>query len=675
MIEFLAIFARWLQLAANMFLIGSSVFLAIALHSRAILSGTWITRLERALPLFAGTLVFGLLAVLAISSALATGITEHAWQPASWYAFLTKTRTGHVWMWREGFALLALGAAFLIRSSSSDRAQWKYGLCATLAIITLSLGSLSSHSAAEEISVTAILPYVLHIVLAGVWFGALPAFLLIIFTKKTGQIREEIDQTGIQTLKRFSVMAMPVMLGIILSGVIVADSMLDEIYGALVATTYGWLILAKISLLILVLMIASRARSVWLPSLAQGQALAAIGGQNLRKWVRIEFVIAFLLVILATVLANTIPAKHTVIEVWPYPFRFSIDATWEYQSVRTQVWIGMSLLLLAVGLAIIGKMKKWAMKQRVGATGAVVASAMAVMLPPLAVQAYPETYLSTPVPFDSISITNGSGFYSENCVTCHGPQGKGNGVLAKSFTKPPADLLTEPHTERHTAGDFFNWLSKGIPDTGMPGFEDKLDEEERWDVVNYIHAMSRGYQARLMSPKVVPDEPSQGPPNFSYTAHDGSSGILQDFWYKKAVLLVLFSWPESRARLDQLRMAYDKLANGNAEVLAIPMHDLDSQSLAEITADVPFPVVTQGAKEITQSYILYRRTLGRPDLLGDGSVPDHLELLIDRFGYLRARWIPLADGEGWTNMNLLMKQVAQLKQEKEILPPPDDHVH
>ena len=194
-------------------------------------------------------------------------------------------------------------------------------------------------------------------------------------------------------------------------------------------------------------------------------------------------------------------------------------------------------------------------------------------------------------------------------------------------------------------------------------------------MVNYIHAMSRGYQARLMGPKVVPDDPSQGPPNFSYTAHDESQGILQDFWYKKAVLLVLFSWPESRERLDQLRMAYDKLGNGNAEILAIPMHDLDSQSLAEITANIPFPVVTQGAKEITQSYILYRRTLGRPDLLGEGSIPDHLEFLIDRFGYLRARWIPVADGDGWTNMNLLMKQIAQLKREKEILPPPDDHVH
>lgn len=675
MIEIIAAFARWFQLAANMILIGSSIFLAIAAYSRETHSSSWVIRIERVLPWLASTLVLGLLAVLAISSALATGITEHAWQPGSWYAFLTKTRTGNVWMWREGFALLSLGAALYIKHSSSDRAQWRYVLCATLAIIALSVGSLASHSAAEEMSVTSILPYALHIVLAGVWFGALPAFLLIIFTKKTEQSREEVDQSGIQTLKRFSVMAMPVMLGVIASGVIVADRTVDTIYAALVATEYGWLLITKIILLIFVLVIASRARSVWLPSLAQGQALAAIGGKNLRKWVRIEFVLAALIVLLATIIANTIPAKHAIIEEWPYPFRFSIDATWEDPSVQMRVWVGGALLLLAGGLIIFGRIKKWAVKRRIGIPGAVVASAMAIMLPPLAVQAYPETYLNTPVPFDTISISNGSGFFKENCVTCHGPQGKGNGILAKSFAKPPADLLTEPHTERHTAGDFFNWLSKGIPDTGMPGFADKLGEEDRWDVVNYIHAMSRGYQARLMNPKVVPNKPSLGPPNFSYSAHNESRGILQDFRQQKSVLLVLFSWPESKTRIDQLRKTYDKLKEGSAEVLAVPMNVIDPQEIEEITENIPFPVVTQGAEEITRSYILYRRTLGRPDLLGEGSVPNHLEFLIDRFGYLRARWIPVADGDGWTNMNLLMQQVAQLKREKEILPPPDDHVH
>ncbi|MCK5435427.1 MAG: CopD family protein, partial [Nitrosomonadaceae bacterium] len=480
-----------------------------------------------------------------------------------------------------------------------------------------------------------------------------PAFILILFTKDTGQLpREDVEQSGVQTLKRFSVVAMPVMLGIIVTGVIVADRTVDTNYGALVATEYGWLLSTKIALLVTILIIASRARSSWLPSLVQGRDSVAHGGQMLRKWVRIEFVLALLIVLLATILANTIPAKHAIIEEWPYPFRFSIDATWEDPAVRMRVWWGLGLLFLASGIIVVGRAKKWMAKRRFGIPAILIVCALAVVLPPLAVQAYPETYLNTPVPFDSISISNGSQLFSGNCVVCHGPQGKGNGVLAKSFSKLPADLLTEPHTERHTAGDFFNWLTRGIPDTGMPGFVDKLDEEGRWDVVNYIHAMSRGYQARLMNPKVVPNKPSQGPPNFSYSAHNGSSGILQDFWYQKAVLLVLFSWPESRARIDQLRTVYDALSEGNVEVLAVPMNDLDPKNMAEITASIPFPVVTQGAKEITQSYILYRRTLGRPDLLGEASFPTHLEFLVDRFGYLRARWIPEADGEGWTNIDL-----------------------
>jgi copper resistance protein D len=265
--------------------------------------------------------------------------------------------------------------------------------------------------------------------------------------------------------------------------------------------------------------------------------------------------------------------------------------------------------------------------------------------------------------------------YTSNCVPCHGPQAKGNGVLAKTFVKQPVDLLTEPHTAKHTAGDFFHWLTYGIPDTGMPAWADKLSEEDRWDVVNFLHALSRGYQARLISPRVLPDQPYMAPQNFSFSAHDGSSGTLKDFRLQKAVLLVLFSWPESRERLDQLRTVYDTIHSGNTVVLAVPVNDPNPQDMATITTSMPFPVVTQGATEIARSYTLFRRTLANPDLLGEGTSPKHMEFLLDRFGYLRARWIPEVDGAGWTDTGALMMQISQLNREKQILPPPDDHVH
>nr|WP_258192118.1 c-type cytochrome [Nitrosospira sp. Nsp5] len=342
-----------------------------------------------------------------------------------------------------------------------------------------------------------------------------------------------------------------------------------------------------------------------------------------------------------------------------------------------RAWAGIALLLLAGGALAYGRARHWDKKRRIGLPALAAVLALAVGLPPLAIDAYPETYRKTPVPFDTISIANGSTLFAENCVACHGLQGKGNGVLAKTFAKPPVDMLTEPHTAKHTAGDFFHWLTFGIPDTGMPVFADKLSEEERWDVVNFLHAMSRGYQARLMSPRVVPDQPqpSLGPPNFSYTAHDGSSGTLKDFRGQKNVLLVMFSWPASRERMEQLSALNAQLNTANTVLLAVPEDDPDSQEIAQMTAQVPFPVITQGAAEIVRSYTLFRRTLNKPDLLGEGSLPPHLEFLVDRFGYLRARWIPEADGPGWDNTGMLLQQLAQLNREKEILPPPGDHVH
>ena len=673
MIEVIGALFRWLQLASNMILIGGCVFLAIAARAKTAFDAPWLARLERALPWLSVTLLLGLLGLLATTTAQATGMAENAWRPGAWLELLQKTRIGLIWTVRAALALILFGVALYVRFSS--RARWQYVLCATVAALTLAAGSLASHSAADELSVKSVLPYALHIILASVWFGGLPAFLTILFAATGKRSHEDADRSDIQTLKHFSAMALPVMIAVVATGIIVADRMVDTSYASLVATSYGWLLNTKLALLAVILMIAARARLVWLPSLGQSEDVAAAGGRGLRRWVTVEVVLAAALVLVATVLANAVPAKHDVIENWPYPFRFSIDATWGQWSVMIRAGVGVALLGLAGGTVALGRTKRWKTKWRIAIPAALAAGALAVAMPPLAVPAYPETYRKTPVPFDAISVANGVTLFAANCVACHGPQAKGNGVRAKELAKQPVDLLTEPHTALHTAGDFFHWLTYGIPGTGMPEFSDELSEEDRWDVVNFLHALSRGYQARLINPYVAPNQPYMAPQNFSYSAHDGASGTLKDFRRQKTVLLVLFSWPESRTRLDQLRLAYATLRGGNTVVLAVPVNGLNPQDLAAITADMPFPVATQGAPEIVRSYALFRRTLSNPDLAGEGTTPKHMEFLMDRYGYLRARWIPAVDGTGWTDIGELMRQIDQLNREKEIRPPPDDHVH
>jgi len=556
---------------------------------------------------------------------------------------------------------------------TSPAAQWRYIICASTAALTLTLGSLASHSAAEEQAVVATVTYALHLIVASVWFGGLPGVILVASTATTGST-DDRSRAG-EMLSRFSTLALPTMIAVIVSGLVVANRMIDTNYAGLVATTYGWLLLVKLTLLAIILVIASRAKSVWVPSLRQSPDPATAGGHKLRTWVRIEFVLAILLVIVATLLANAVPAKHDVIENWPYPFRFSIDANWVDPLVRTIVLTGLVFLITAGITIVLGRKKQWETSWRIAVPAILGILGLGATLYPLSVQSYPETYRKTPVPFDSISIANGVDLFAANCVPCHGPQAKGNGILAKTLPKQPVDLLTEPHTAMHTAGDFFHWLTYGRFNGVMPAFGEKFSEEERWDLLNFLHANSRGYQSRIITPRILPEQPFMATPNFSYTAHDGSSGTLKDFRGKQNLLLVLFSWPESRVRLDEMRAASTTITAKGTSILAVPMTDLPFDELSSIAQGMPFPVVTQGGREIARSYALFRRTLSIPDLFGEGTRPKHMEFLIDRFGYLRARWIPNGDGAGWTDMGLLAQQITQLNQEGELLPPPGDHVH
>ncbi|SFL74297.1 CopD family protein [Nitrosomonas communis] len=675
MIEITATLARWSQLTANLILFGSCIFLAIVGQQKAVFETSWVSRLEKGFPWLAGVVLLGLIAILAMTTGEATGRVVNTWSPVAWFEIVQQTRVGHLWAARALLAVVLFSVILYVQRLS--RVRWHYILWAVAASFPLIAGSLMSHSGAEEISFSSIAPYALHILLAGIWFGALPAFLLIIYDSRRASDKTS-SQLNAASLKQFSVIALPVMLLIMATGLMLADRMVKTYYHALVASSYGWLLNFKLAILALILFIAHRARYRWLPLFSQFENTEQVktGAEHLRKWVGFEFILALLLVLLAIMLANTLPAKHVLIENWPYPFRFSINATWEEPNVQELVWTGAALLLIALLTIWLGRKKNWTWKKRILVPGALMVIALAIALPPLAIEAYPETYQKTPVPFDAISISNGSLLYAEHCASCHGPQGKGNGELADTLSTEPTDLLTKPHTARHTVGNFFHWLSHGIPGTDMPGFAAVLSEENRWDIVNYLHALSRGFDARLLGTMIMPESPDFGAPVFSYFAHDGSGGSLKDFRLQKNILLVLFSWPQSQQRLSQLKEAYENFSlTHNTEIMAVPMRAPNEQELRDIKSSITFPVVTEGWQEISKSYLLYRRNRTVPDLLGKGMTPGHMEFLIDRFGYLRARWVAQFDGFGWLNVGVLTQQLRQLNQEGQIMPPPGDHVH
>jgi mono/diheme cytochrome c family protein len=93
-----------------------------------------------------------------------------------------------------------------------------------------------------------------------------------------------------------------------------------------------------------------------------------------------------------------------------------------------------------------------------------------------------------PIPPDDRSLAIGQEVYANNCATCHGESGRGDGPAGLRLVPRPADLRIHTQPGVHTDGELFYWVSYGFPNSAMPAWKDQLTEEERWSVINYIRA-------------------------------------------------------------------------------------------------------------------------------------------------------------------------------------------
>ena len=75
-----------------------------------------------------------------------------------------------------------------------------------------------------------------------------------------------------------------------------------------------------------------------------------------------------------------------------------------------------------------------------------------------------------------------------NCVTCHGPNGKGDGPAAAALPPPkPADW-TSSKLAAESDGELFWKISNGRG--AMPPWK-HLPEKDRWEIVNYIRTLQK----------------------------------------------------------------------------------------------------------------------------------------------------------------------------------------
>ena len=115
---------------------------------------------------------------------------------------------------------------------------------------------------------------------------------------------------------------------------------------------------------------------------------------------------------------------------------------------------------------------------------------------------------NNPTPPTTASEERGKKLYEENCIFCHGPQGKGDGEVGKIYAIPPApicatgrpDLLpvgVAPAGQGSTDGDLYWTVTVGPPSTMMPPFGTKLNPIDRFYIVRYIRKLQRDAGAAI----------------------------------------------------------------------------------------------------------------------------------------------------------------------------------
>jgi mono/diheme cytochrome c family protein len=84
------------------------------------------------------------------------------------------------------------------------------------------------------------------------------------------------------------------------------------------------------------------------------------------------------------------------------------------------------------------------------------------------------------------SVARGKELFQQNCVACHGVDGRGDGPDAAELNPKPTDFRL--HMPLHTDPQFYAFIHDGYAGSAMPKFGSAFSEDDIWNLVNFLRA-------------------------------------------------------------------------------------------------------------------------------------------------------------------------------------------
>jgi putative copper export protein/mono/diheme cytochrome c family protein len=608
----------------------------------------WARRAWRLLP---WTTALGLVAGVLVLDGHAERILGHAaghdWTP--WQRLVLGTRLGQMWLVKQTMLLVAMAVLLPWREP-------RRGALLALLIVSTGFflaGARAGHGGVGEPLALFLPLHTVHAWLSAAWLGGLPLWGSLVLA--AGDSAPQRDYV-LHALRRFSRFALTAMLLLIVSGTLIAWRQFGA-WPALFATEAAALLWIKLALLAVVLMAAWHLRATQLARLERHYA--ADTRRAVLRVFGIELLAALALFGFALALAQGTPGAHQALDWW-LPFRLQPALLGASSFAQWQVVLAASLLSCVA--------PAWWLRYRALAV-LLLLGATLIGVQAMAVRAFPTTYLRAGVPYDAHSIARGMTLFAAHCADCHGSGARGDGAQSLTTSVPPADLAR--HTALHSGGDMFAWLSNGTPSGAMPGFAAVLDASARWDLINMLRAFADGHRARVIDEQIKAGRAWLAAPNFRFESATGRRGELKDWRGERAVLVYIARDGAARDTLHALADA-PALRGAPLEMLVAPAAG-DCRALGVNAERVH--CLSGGGEAVTAAYGLLSRSLvhaGSRDSLS-GNEGD-AAFLVDRFGFIRARWLARDGAPCWSPAQLA-QTVATLAAEPALRPAPETHVH
>ena len=102
----------------------------------------------------------------------------------------------------------------------------------------------------------------------------------------------------------------------------------------------------------------------------------------------------------------------------------------------------------------------------------------------------PDEYktMENPTKGDARALKMGGMLYKRHCASCHGREGLGDGPKARRLETFAGDFSGD-YYQNQTDGEHFYKTLVGRDE--MPGYENKMSEEDIWSIVSYMRTFKK----------------------------------------------------------------------------------------------------------------------------------------------------------------------------------------